>query len=176
MAKISQLIIEVLSENVLTNKLDTGSSLYISESLHQKELKCSCIKKGNVLLNIVGASIGRSCVYMFDYDANCNQAVSILRLKEETVISYFLSYWFNSSNAQSQMFKEKYGGARDNLNLGQVGEFEIPLPPLSTQRQIVEKLDRQIQALDGVQFLKTEAEKRIEKILERVWGEEGVCK
>jgi len=35
----------------------------------------------------------------------------------------------------------------------------------------VEKLDRQMQALEGVRFLKEEAQKRIEEILAGVWKE-----
>jgi len=144
---LSSGILFVRSENVLVNKLDTRSSLFISESLHKKELRRSYIKKGDILLNIVGASIGRSCVYNLDFEANCNQAVSILRPKEDRILPKYLSYWLNASSAQAQMFKEKYGGARDNLNLGQIGEFEIPLPPLEVQNEIVENLDKQMQAL-----------------------------
>jgi len=36
----------------------------------------------------------------------------------------------------------------------------------------VEKLDKQMQALEGVRLLKSEAEKRIEEILAGVWGKE----
>ena len=64
------------------------------------------------------------------------------------------------------------GGGVPHLNLEIVKNIEIPLPPLETQRQIVEKLDRQMQALDGVRLLKEEAQKRIEEILTEVWGEE----
>ena len=49
--------------------------------------------------------------------------------------------------------------------------LDVYLPSLETQRQIVEKLDRQMQALEGVRLLKSEAEKRIEEILAGVWGE-----
>ena len=46
----------------------------------------------------------------------------------------------------------------------------ISLPSLEAQRQIVEKIERQLQALDGVRHLKFEAEKRIEETLSEVWG------
>lgn len=34
----------------------------------------------------------------------------------------------------------------------------------------VEKVDKQMQALEGVRLLRSEAEKRIEEILAEVWG------
>ncbi|NQV88392.1 MAG: restriction endonuclease subunit S, partial [Parcubacteria group bacterium] len=57
------------------------------------------------------------------------------------------------------------------INNPDIYSIQIPLPPLETQHQIVEKLDRQMQALEGVRLLKSEAEKRIEEILAGVWGE-----
>lgn len=49
--------------------------------------------------------------------------------------------------------------------------FKFPLPPLEVQKQIVEELDKEMEALEKVKLLKQKAKKRIEKILEEVWGE-----
>jgi restriction endonuclease S subunit len=49
---------------------------------------------------------------------------------------------------------------------------DVYLPSPKIQIQIVEKLDQQMQALESVRFLKSEAEKRIEEILAEVWREE----
>lgn len=49
--------------------------------------------------------------------------------------------------------------------------LDVYIPPLEIQCQIAKKLDRQMQALEGVRLLKEEAEKRIEEILAGVWGE-----
>lgn len=58
-----------------------------------------------------------------------------------------------------------------SINQDDLKSVEFILPPLEIQRQIVEKLDRQMQALEGVRLLKEEAQKRIEEILTKVWGE-----
>jgi len=50
--------------------------------------------------------------------------------------------------------------------------LDVHIPPIDIQCQIVEKLDQQMQALDSVRLLKSEAQKRIEEILAGVWGEE----
>ena len=54
------------------------------------------------------------------------------------------------------------------LNREMVYQISYKLPHLEIQRQIVEKLDRQMQALEGVRLLKSEAQKRIEEILAKV--------
>ncbi len=49
--------------------------------------------------------------------------------------------------------------------------LDVYLPRPEVQNAIVERLDRQMQALEGVRLLKSEAQKRIEEILASVWGE-----
>jgi type I restriction enzyme S subunit len=53
-------------------------------------------------------------------------------------------------------------------------KLKVAVPPLEIQRQIVEKLDHQMAALESVRFLKAEAGKRIGEILSSVWGEKPV--
>ncbi len=54
------------------------------------------------------------------------------------------------------------------INQNQLAQIKIPLPPIEIQREIVEKLDKQMQALEGVRLLKSEAQKRIVEILTEV--------
>ncbi len=51
-------------------------------------------------------------------------------------------------------------------------DFPYPLPLLSVQQEIAAKLDKEMEALEGVRLLHQEAERRIEKIIAEVWGEE----
>ncbi|MCX6089948.1 MAG: restriction endonuclease subunit S [Candidatus Atribacteria bacterium] len=71
---------------------------------------------------------------------------------------------------KTEPFQEGRSGM-PKINQDQLAQIKIPLPPLEIQRQIVEKLDRQIQALEGVRLLRSEAEKRTEEILAGVWGD-----
>jgi len=56
-----------------------------------------------------------------------------------------------------------------SLDRKNVYKLRVVLPSLEIQHQIVAKLDRQMAALEGVRFLKAEAEKRIEEILAGMW-------
>lgn len=71
----------IRSQNVLVNRLDLSDVAFIYEDQHQK-MSGSKVQPGDVLLNITGASIGRSCVIPSGVDeANVNQHVCIIRLK-----------------------------------------------------------------------------------------------
>ena len=50
-----------------------------------------------------------------------------------------------------------------------MGEYEIPLPPLETQREIVVELDEERSAVDQAVMLATKMEQRIQDAIARVW-------
>ena len=50
-----------------------------------------------------------------------------------------------------------------------MGEYEIPLPPLETQREIVVELDEERSAVDQAVMLATKMEQRIQDVIARAW-------
>jgi restriction endonuclease S subunit len=95
-----------------------------------------------------------------------NNHAHVLKFDQYTT-QKFVEYYLNSISLEEYLT----GTTQPKLNQEKLNNIPIPLPPLETQRQIVEKLDKQMQALSGVRLLKAEAEKRIEEILAGVWGE-----
>ncbi|OQY68227.1 hypothetical protein B6D29_01200 [Microgenomates bacterium UTCPR1] len=95
----------------------------------------------------------------------------VFRARIGKLIPKFI-YYFLRTKQFRKIAREKMTGASGHKRVPEsfLKEFSWPYPPLETQRQIVEKLDKQMQALEGVRLLKAEAEKRIEEILAGVWG------
>ena len=48
--------------------------------------------------------------------------------------------------------------------------IEIPLPPLSEQRRLVAELDAEAAQMDAVRSLLPRFEAKIQRVLDRVWG------
>jgi type I restriction enzyme S subunit len=121
---------------------------YITVESHAA-LKRSQLKKGDILFSIAGA-LGRTAIVSDDIlPANTNQALAIIRLKEET--SFTKEYILNtltSGYTLEQVEKFKGGAAQQNLSLGQIKSFQIPIPPLPQQKQIVATLDKAFAAID----------------------------
>ena len=126
----------VKSENVLTGSLFLSKSVFIDDSVHQR-MKRSQLKNGDVLLNIVGASIGRCCVYNRLEPANINQAVCLIRPSTD-VNPHWLCTVLNSKPFQTIFDQIKSGGARDNIDLYQVRALKVPFPPPEIQNHIAE--------------------------------------
>ncbi|MEN9998853.1 MAG: hypothetical protein RI922_1843 [Bacteroidota bacterium] len=130
------------AQNIINGSLLLNDDiLHISQRDHDTLLKRSNIKKGDLLITIAG-TIGRTAIVEgVDEELNCNQAVAIIRLKEEFVDAKYLKYFIESKNAQDQITNGKVVATIPNLSLSQISNLKIPLPPLSEQKRIADLLD-----------------------------------
>jgi len=138
-------IVFIRSQNVLMNKFSQHDKLYISEEIHTK-MDRTWVKKNDVLINITGASIGRTAIYNGeDNMANVNQHVCIIRLKENPPINQlYLNYFLSSKKMQNYILLRNAGATRQALNFNQIGNFRVPIPPISLQNQfasLIEKIE-----------------------------------
>ena len=129
----------VTSENVRDGFLDVSKPKYLPLEFNIK-LKNSQLKKGDILINIVGASIGRSCKYNLDStQANINQAVCLFRTNELVESDYIYQY-LQSENTINRLLGTQTESARPNLSLTDMRDFIFAIPPLPEQQKIAKIL------------------------------------
>jgi type I restriction enzyme S subunit len=128
-------------------------------------LQRSQLQTGDVLITIAGA-IGRSAwIPRGVRDANINQAIAILRLRKEYALPEFISYQIGTGFVQSQFESMQRGVAQKNLNLQQIGDLYVVVPPIETQNTIVSMLRR----ADRVRELRVRANELTNKIVESLF-------
>lgn len=159
----------ITSKNLNNGKLDLKNITYISETDHRLISKRSKVENGDILFGMIG-TIGNPVVVETNFEFSIKNVALIKFYSDEKIINKYLYYYLLSERLNDYLKSESKGGVQKYIALGFIRSLKIPLPPLETQRQIVEKLDKQMQALEGVRLLKSEAEKRIEEILAEVWG------
>ena len=144
-------ILFVTSENVREGRLELNPKKFVDNSFNIKQRR-SILKKFDVLVNIVGASIGRAAVFDLDVEnANINQAVCLIRLDRDKMLPAYLCYFLNSEHAFKQYASMVKDTARANLSLENIGGLEIGIPPLSEQQSIVATLDSLKSKVDRLQ-------------------------
>jgi len=126
--------------------MDLGKKKYLPAEFNKIQ-KRSILKKGDVLFNLVGASIGRSAVFDLDVLANINQAVAIIRLNEN-LSNIYLNYFLNSEFAKQEYLRRKVDVARANLSLKDVNEIKIPYCLLNEQTAIVAAIESRLSVCD----------------------------
>ena len=135
----------------------------ISDQCHES-LKRSKLEEGDILFSIAGA-LGRTALVTDEIlPANTNQAIAIIRLKKNVPITNnFVILALTSGLTTEQIGKNQGGVAQQNLSLGQLKTFEIPLPPLETQARIVSILDS---AFADIERARANAEKNLKNARE----------
>ena len=108
---------------------------YILPQIHNTMLKSSQLKQNDLLIAIVGATIGKIGYYPFDTEANINQAIALVRLKQEYNYKFVMRI-LESKYGQEQLHGIKRPVARANINLDEIKQIEIPLPPIDIQKKI----------------------------------------
>ena len=134
----------VTSENVREGYLDLSKRKYLDDKINEIQPR-SILKRNDILINIVGASIGRAAVYDCDEAANINQAVALVRVDYSQINQTYLMTFLNSPQAIEMYGKMKKGGARDNLSLQNIADLQIPIAPIELQKQFaafVEQTDK----------------------------------
>lgn len=131
----------VRSQNVGWGELLLRDVAFIDEETHSS-FDSTEIKVFDVLLNITGASIGRSVVADSRVaGGNVNQHVCIIRVKQDDLNPALLNHFLISERGQKQIDSFQAGGNRQGLNFAQIRSFSIPLPPTENeQRRIADCL------------------------------------
>lgn len=117
------------SQNIYPDGFRLHDVAYISETINNT-MQRSELQVFDVLLNITGASIGRSTFIPEGFvRANVNQHVCAIRLFEKNLSkAKFLSEFLNSKTGQDQISKYNAGSNREGLNYAQIRGIEIPFP------------------------------------------------
>ncbi|WP_217520333.1 restriction endonuclease subunit S [Vibrio metschnikovii] len=143
-------VLFVTSENVGAFELLLENRKYVERKFNDIEPR-SILRKEDFLMNIVGASIGRTALYDIDDLANINQAVCLIRSFPQQVSTRFFLTFFNSLTCVSYMYDKQVENARPNLSMGNISKFVIPVPPIHEQHRIVAKVDELMTLCDQLE-------------------------
>lgn len=122
-------VLFVTSENVGENTLLLNERKYVEDKFNIKDSK-SILQNGDVLTNIVGASIGRTAIYDLDDVANINQAVCLIRCNKNLLDNEFLMFLLNSPFTKKHLHENEVNNARANLSLSFFRSLLMPLPKI----------------------------------------------
>lgn len=132
---------------VKSGELGDGRVEKNEEFITELGLKNSSAKlfpKESLLLALYGATAGKLGV--LTYDATTNQAVCCISQDNQLLERDFLRYYLLSQ--RKKIIEDSFGGAQPNISQAYVREIDIPTPPITEQRRIVEKLDALLTRID----------------------------
>ncbi len=146
---------------------------FVDEETYQKITRNAKPEINDILVTRVGAGIGESAIIDKEIDFAFYVSLTLIKPFKDYLNSKFLLYFLNSPQGVKNAITYTSGGksSQGNLNVDKVRNFLIPLPPLSEQNRIVEKLDRIINFCDDLEASIKESELQNDKLLQQVLRE-----
>lgn len=143
----------IRSQNVYNLSFDYNGLTHITEEAAYK-LKGVTIFNEDILLNITGDSVARTCIVPNDVlPARVNQHVAIVRVDRHKMNGRFLNYYLASPSMQAYMLSLAVGkgASRNAMTKQMIENFEVPCPPLDTQHRIASILSRYDSLIENYQ-------------------------
>lgn len=136
------------TQNVGKEGFDDTEVRYITQDFH-RSLKKSQLQGGDVLLSRVVIDEMRAAIVPNSYgEANCANVI-LIRPKKE-LLSEFLAVLIKSPSAQLYFMGVKKGAAQQVVNTGILKKWQIPLPSIEQQAEIVELTTQLAEKLNSI--------------------------
>ncbi|MBO5567829.1 MAG: restriction endonuclease subunit S, partial [Clostridia bacterium] len=130
------------------------SDRYITEE-KAKELNCTMLHKGDILIARLGEPLCKACVFPYDGLYITAVDVAILRICNSIVNPNYLVFLLNSPWFKEQVKKYESGTTRKRISRKNLEQIEMVFPPLPEQERIVARIEELFSQLDaGVETLK----------------------
>lgn len=117
------------------SEIRTASKFITEEGLKNSSAKLMPIN--TVVIALTGATTGK--VGILRIEASANQSVTGI-IPNDEFISKYVFYYLRS--IRKKILHDSYGGAQKHISQRYVKDLEVLLPPLETQKKIVEVLEK----------------------------------
>lgn len=107
-----------------------------------------------------------------DIPCALNQRVACLRTLSEKCVTKYLFYTFNCPTFEEIAYANSNGGGQKNLSTTWLSNFEIPLPPLRIQEEIVSILDSFTSLITNLESELASRQKQYEYYRDKLFGED----
>ncbi|MDT7833281.1 restriction endonuclease subunit S [Flavobacteriaceae bacterium S356] len=157
----------IRSQNIYDYGFVEKGLVFINDE-QAKKLDNVNVEKNDVLFNITGASITRCCIVPEGYlPARVNQHVSIIRTNDKALPKY-VQMVLVSTEYKNQLLQIGEGAtSRQAITKQQLEEFKIPVPSISEQQKIVNKINKLETEIDRIESELATMDEQKEKVLKK---------
>ncbi|WP_379964462.1 restriction endonuclease subunit S [Epilithonimonas sp. UC225_85] len=160
-------VVFIRSQNVNHDRLVLDNPVFIPDEIN-RGMKNSVVYPNDILLNITGASLGRSCVVPENFIiGNVNQHVCVIRSTKK-YNPRFIQPILSSTKGQDVFKSLQTGSGREGLNFESIKNIKIFYPSLTEQNKIAnflslldDRMQTQKKIIDDLIVLKNSAVKKL---------------
>lgn len=156
----------ISAQNIKNGKIIfTDKDRYTDEIGFQKENPRTQITKGDIILGIIGGSIGNVAIYDLSDPVVAQRSISII---DTYVLNIYCFYLLQSTIFQSLFLEKSIGNAQAGIYLGELDKLYIPLPPIREQNRIVSEIKRWFTLIDEIEQGKADLQTTIKQTKSKI--------
>lgn len=132
----------IFVKNIRNGRIDFKTDKYISEEQFRELTKRSPIESGDILYTTVGATYGFAAI-VGQFTEFCFQRhVAHIKPNKDIVLPKFLELVMQLPTIKAQADRKVRGAAQPTLNLKELREFTLLLPPLPLQQTFADRVQQ----------------------------------
>jgi type I restriction enzyme S subunit len=154
--------------NLQNGKIDWSELAYTSDD---KEIEKYLLEKNTVLFNRTNSPelVGKTSIYNGDRKAIFAGYLIRINSYSDVLDSHYLNFALNTGYAREFCHREKTDGvSQSNINAQKLAHFELPLPPLEEQKEIVRQVDKLFALADKVEEHYKKAKAKVDNLSQSV--------
>lgn len=131
------------------------SDRYITDN-KAKELNCTFLEEGDILIARLPDPLGRACIFPLSGKYITAVDIAIVRIRNTNIDSKYIMHLINSVYFRSEIRKYESGTTRKRISRKNLARIEFDVPPLPEQQRIVTRIEELFSELDkAVETLQT---------------------
>lgn len=127
------------------------------------------VQKYDLLITITGANVTKAALVETDIgDAYVSQHVALLRLVDESLSKFVYLWIVSSGHGRKQLLESAYGQGKPGLNLDNIRDLAIAIPPLLEQQEIVRLVEQLFAFADQIEGRFKKAQSQVDQLTQSV--------
>jgi type I restriction enzyme, S subunit len=134
-----------------------GDELNLAEVSHVQLPKNSegmrtQVSQDDLLVTITGANVGKAALVTVELpEAYVSQHVALIRFVDTQLVRFAHIYITAPANGRKRLLELSYGAGKPGLNLDNLRDLPIPVPPLAEQAKIISEVENRLSGADRLE-------------------------
>ncbi len=158
----------IRAQNINADYLDLSDIAYVALPNRAEGLRTK-VKKNDLLVTITGANVTKSAIVLDELDNTyVSQHVALVRLKDIRLSTFLFLWLLSPTHGRAQLLESAYGQGKPGLNLDNIRNVDVWLPPLPEQHEIVLRVEALFKIADRIEERYRKARAHVDKLTQSI--------
>ena len=158
----------IRAQNINSDFLNLDDIAFVRPPVSAEGLRTK-VRQHDILITITGANVTKSAlVEELLEDAYVSQHVALVRLRDARLAKFLFYFVVSPTDGRKQLQAAAYGQGKPGLNLDNIRDVLVDLPPLAEQQEIVRRVETLFALADQIEARYAKAKAYVEKLTQSI--------